>query len=115
MQKKLLREQELDKIKNMPVSTLPSCDKPFQIIGLVSSSYDTDVAADISYTIEELKEEAHKQGADAVIGVTFQTTSIPVGHNRILDTNRRRINEEKQEKSIIKSRAVGTAIKYIEE
>jgi uncharacterized protein YbjQ (UPF0145 family) len=86
---------------------LPSCEKPYEVIGIVTSGKDHSTAH-FSTFMDEIKKVAYYVGADAVNGITFQTLSTSKSYEVNVNSYVR------QKFSEIKSRAVGTAIKYIE-
>ena len=105
LQERLREEKKREEINNILVSTLPSCNKPYKIIGIVSSDLGS-AENHISVFMDEIKLEAYMLGADAVIGITFQTSSISRTHQINSDYDTHIYSE-------IMSKAVGTAIKYI--
>lgn len=101
-EQKLKEQEKREAINDMFVSTLPTCHRKFEALGIVTSSMDD---GDVSFSIfmDEIKKEAYHIGADAVIGITFQTGSASENYG-----------SGYHERKVIKSRVVGTAIKYID-
>lgn len=99
------KDEQLPVTPNLFVSTLPSCDKPYEVIGIVTSAL-ADSSVPFSTFMDEIKKEAYNLGADAVIGITFQsigtTDSFPAERIGTCYFCR------------VESRAVGTAIKFIQ-
>lgn len=106
LQERLQEEKKREEINNILVSTLPSCDKPYEILGIVSSDLGS-AENHISVFMDEIKLDAYMLGADAVIGITFQTSGISRTHQ--INSN----SYDTHMYSEIMSKAVGTAIRYI--
>lgn len=102
-EQKEIEQEKISSINNILVSTLPTCERPFEVVGIVTSGVG-DAYDSFSVFMEEIKKEAYHLGADAVIGITFQTLSSRESYGT--DRHEHVFSE-------IKSRAVGTAIKYI--
>lgn len=107
-QKHAKREQD---IKNILLCTSQSIPQNYKIIGLIASSAHGRTVSFSEYE-DEIKSKAYKLGADAVIGITFQTTSEIKSYNLRRDLS----NYDEQNPELyyteVFSTAVGTAIKF---
>jgi hypothetical protein len=101
-----MSKEKRDAINSILVSTLPSFEKPYETLGIVCSDFCSD-REDISAFMYDLKKAAYNHGADAVIGITFQTMGTTKSYE-VGSAERQHYYSE------IESRAVGTAIKYVQ-
>lgn len=109
LNERLEKEERISAINKMLVSTLPTCDKPYEVIGIVTSGMD-NASLPFSSFMDEIKKEAYHLGADAIIGITFQTASVTDSYQAYFDADSNSTNNHFYTE--VKSRAVGTAIKY---
>lgn len=102
-------EQGKEKIIVTTTDTIP---QPFEIIGIASSNlYDAQM--DLDKFIDELKGAALKQQGDAVIGLTFQTVGHPTEYTSLRNANK--YDNHYHIYSGVKSRAIGTIVRFIKE
>lgn len=87
------KEEKLNVLDHMIVSTAFTLDRPFETIGLVHTNHTG--TGNIQRLIDNLKSAAFEQGADAIIG--FQAMQVKSATN------------------FIDSTAYGTAIRYKKE
>ncbi|TDL30877.1 hypothetical protein E2R51_16230 [Jeotgalibacillus sp. S-D1] len=112
MQEDQIQENQFD---NIVLSTLPTCNRPFEVIGLVASrTAESDFGLRI-FT-EDIRRFAHNLNADAVIGITFQTGGLSDSFfTRDYDASAFFVNTDNEHRySRVVSTMIGTAIRYID-